>query len=238
MSEIVLSSIDFSFDRDTPLFRDFSLTFASGRTTAIMGPSGCGKTTLLRLGSGLVKPHKGQVMAGERVVQPGSIRGVVFHEDTLLPWLNIERNVCFHAPRDQKIKEEAQRLLVWVGLGSWRNRYPFELSAGMRKRAEFARALVADKHFLLLDEPFSSLDLITKMRIWKDWSRQLLEAKRTKILATHDPFEAATIADSVVILTRTRPVRIEGRLEFHAESGSVETRASCIQSMLCRAVEG
>jgi NitT/TauT family transport system ATP-binding protein len=238
MAGIEFSAIDFAFGRDAPLFHDFSITFPPERTIAVMGPSGCGKTTLLRLASGLLLPHKGQVFAGDQEqVRPGLIHGLVFHEDTLLPWLNMENNVCFHAPRDPETRAEARRLLTWLGLEDSRSRYPFELSAGMRKRAELARALVADKRFLLLDEPFSSLDLPTKLRLWADWSRHILQDGRTRIITTHDPFEAAAIADTVFVLTRTRPVRLHGTVDFQQERKPVEARATRVRALLFEAVE-
>src|SRR5262245_27722874 len=114
-----------------PLFADLSLVLSEGRTTAIMGPSGCGKTTLLKLACGLLSPTAGTVRRGEALVQLGSVRGLVFHEDTLLPWLTVLDNVLIVAEGQIGAREQADHLLGQFGLREAADFHPYQLSEGM-----------------------------------------------------------------------------------------------------------
>jgi NitT/TauT family transport system ATP-binding protein len=193
------------------VFRDFDLEIACGEFVAIVGPSGCGKTTILNLLSGHDKPSSG------RVVRSGRAR-MVFQQDGLFPWLtameNIElglRHIRDATDRGRQIAD----LLALTGLSGFGEHYPHQLSGGMRQRVEIARALAGDTDILLLDEPFSSLDYLTRLRLRHEFARLLNERPRTVIFVTHDIEEAAHLADRVVVLSE-RPSRICCELRLSA----------------------
>jgi len=174
-----------------------------GRLTAVIGGSGCGKSTLLRLVAGLEHPTEGTVRVGDRpVTGPSTDVGVVFQEPRLMPWLTVAANVAFgigHLPAG-----EAQKLteatLERVGLAEFAGALPKQLSGGMAQRAALARALVTSPEVLLLDEPFSALDALTRA----DLQQHLLDLweadRQTVLLVTHDIDEALRLADEIVVL--------------------------------------
>jgi len=174
-----------------------------GRLTAVIGGSGCGKSTLLRLVAGLEHPTEGTVRVGDRpVTGPSTDVGVVFQEPRLMPWLTVAANVAFgigHLPAG-----EAQKLteatLERVGLAGFAGALPKQLSGGMAQRAALARALVTSPEVLLLDEPFSALDALTRA----DLQQHLLDLweadRQTVLLVTHDIDEALRLADEIVVL--------------------------------------
>jgi sulfonate transport system ATP-binding protein len=184
-----------------------------------MGRSGSGKTTLLKLACALLSPRQGRVLRGSKVLELGSVRGVVFHEETLLPWLRVLDNVLLALPRGSEASDRAVRVLQIFGLGQVIQCYPYELSAGMRKRVEFARAVLSDNEILLADEPFVSLDGDTRRHFWSLWRNFDAIKSRTRLIVTHDVDEVQAIADEVIILGEGRPVSVQ--------SISVKKLASC-----------
>ncbi len=186
------------------------LQVEASEIVALVGPSGCGKSTLLRLVAGLDVDFAGRILVGEREVRgPDRAVGVVFQEPRLFPWLSLADNVGFgledrHSPG---ARDRVRELLEIIGLGAWRGALPKELSGGMAQRAALARALVTEPQVLLLDEPFSSLDAFTRMRLQDHllaaWSRY----RPTLVLVTHDLDEAVYLADRVVLLS-DRPARV------------------------------
>jgi NitT/TauT family transport system ATP-binding protein len=195
--------------------RSVDLSVAEGEFVSIVGPSGCGKSTLLQIIAGLMPASAGDVLLqGQAVAGPPA--GVVYlfqqYSRSLLPWLTVEQNVGFafrHLRRLQP-REESERCVLYldmVGVADFRKRYPWELSGGMQQRVAIARALAAEPRVLLLDEPFSSIDALTRLELHELmmdlWSRTGL----TILLVTHDVEEAVYLSDRIVLLTR-RPAQV------------------------------
>jgi len=183
---------------------------AASEIVAIVGPSGCGKSTLLRLIAGLDTDYDGEIRIGERAVRgPDRAVGVVFQEPRLFPWLRLDRNVAFgledhDSPRAAALVRDT---LEVVGLTAFSDALPKELSGGMAQRAALARALVTEPQVLLLDEPFSSLDAFTRMRLQEHLLAAWARYRPTLVLVTHDLDEAVYLADRVILLT-DRPARV------------------------------
>jgi NitT/TauT family transport system ATP-binding protein len=185
------------------VLNDVNLEIRRGEFVAIVGPSGCGKTTLLNLISGYETPGSGKIL------RTGKSR-MVYQQDGLFPWLTVAENISLGL-RHIKKKEEVQRQITdairLIGLQGFEDHYPHQLSGGMRQRVELARALSGDSDLLLMDEPFSALDYITRLKMRGELVRFLRERPRTVVLVTHDIEEAAQLADRVIPLT-TRPATI------------------------------
>ena len=186
------------------IVRDFTLHVDEGEFVCIVGHSGCGKSTVLSIVMGLNTPTTGGVaIAGREIDGPGTDRGVVFQSATLLPWLSVRDNVRLAIDQVQRraAPGAADRYLDAVGLGGQGDRYPRELSAGMQQRVGIARAFALEPRLLLLDEPFSLLDALTRMEL-QDELMALWEAKRkTVLMVTHDVDEALLLADRIVMMT-------------------------------------
>ncbi|MGH7786573.1 MAG: ABC transporter ATP-binding protein [Candidatus Binatia bacterium] len=198
---------------DTPagpavIVRDFSLRVHDGEFVCIIGHSGCGKSTVLAILMGLSEASAGGVILGGReVVGPGLDRGVVFQSPALLPWLSAADNVqlavdqvCGGTARADR-RARALEALRMVGLSEHADRRPRELSAGMRQRVGIARALALDPKVLLLDEPFSQLDALTRMELQDELVRLWQAHRKTVVMVTHDVDEALLLADRVVMMT-------------------------------------
>lgn len=186
------------------IVRDFTLNVAEGEFVCIVGHSGCGKSTVLSIVMGLIPATVGGVVIGGReVVGPGTDRGVVFQSATLLPWMSVRDNVrlALDQVRRGGRPAAAEPYLEAVGLRGQGERYPRELSAGMQQRVGIARAFALEPRLLLLDEPFSLLDALTRMEL-QDELMELWEAKRkTVVMVTHDVDEALLLADRIVMMT-------------------------------------
>ncbi|HEX9747374.1 MAG TPA: ABC transporter ATP-binding protein [Methylomirabilota bacterium] len=186
------------------IVRDFTLNVAEGEFVCIVGHSGCGKSTVLSIVMGLIPATVGGVVIGGReVVGPGTDRGVVFQSATLLPWMSVRDNVrlALDQVRRGSRPADAEPYLEAVGLRGQGERYPRELSAGMQQRVGIARAFALEPRLLLLDEPFSLLDALTRMEL-QDELMELWEAKRkTVVMVTHDVDEALLLADRIVMMT-------------------------------------
>ncbi|HEY2921937.1 MAG TPA: ABC transporter ATP-binding protein [Candidatus Binatia bacterium] len=190
------------------IVKNFNLRVLEGEFVCIIGHSGCGKSTVLSIVMGLNEATEGGVvLAGKEVVGPGLDRGVVFQSPALLPWLTAHENVLLaieqvRGCRKSKEKSElAEKYLALVGLKNVSDGYPDELSAGMRQRVGIARAFALEPKVLLLDEPFSLLDVVTRMEL-QDELMQLWEKERkTVLMVTHDVDEAIFLADRIVMMT-------------------------------------
>jgi NitT/TauT family transport system ATP-binding protein len=179
----------------------------------VLGPSGCGKTTLLNIVAGFEEATSGEVRVdGEAIRKPGPDRGVVFQEYALFPWLTVEQNIEFglreRGVRKARRRARVRQQIASVGLSGFGQRYPQELSGGMRQRVALARVLVNDPKILLMDEPFAALDAQTRSIMQQELLRVWSGDRRTAIFITHNIEEAILLGDRVVVMT-ARPGRIK-----------------------------
>lgn len=194
-----------------PVLDDVSIDIAPGEFVALLGPSGCGKSTLLRLAAGLEAPRRGRVEAGGTpVTAPGPDRILVFQDPTLFPWRTVRRNVEAGPEARGDLARRKARIddvLRLVGLDTFADAWPHQLSGGMAQRAAIARALVNDPRLLLLDEPLGKLDSLTRLTLQKDLVRLWQARGFTAVLVTHDVEEALLLADRIIVFG-PRPARI------------------------------
>ncbi|WP_238366711.1 ABC transporter ATP-binding protein [Mesobacterium pallidum] len=185
---------------------DMSFSVAAGELVSVVGPSGCGKSTILNMVSGLYAPTEGEVLIdGEKVVGTRPEVGFMLQKDLLLPWRSIVKNVEFGL-EEKKIskaerRERAMLELERMKLAEFADKYPHQLSGGMRQRAALARTLVIEPDIILLDEPFSALDAQTKLVLQRHFARTIAEAGVTCVLITHDLNEAVIMSDRVVCMS-------------------------------------
>jgi NitT/TauT family transport system ATP-binding protein len=188
---------------------DFSVK--KGEVVALVGPSGSGKTTLLNALAGLLN-DKDVYVTGSLKISPKAKTNVVFQEPRLLPWRNVLGNVAFGLEAKKTSKEKAQEIsrnyLALVGLEDYKDYYPKQISIGMQQRVNFARALSCHPDILLLDEPFSALDVDTKKKLQKDFLSIIKKKKITSVFVTHDLDEALFLAERIIVLTKG-PAKIE-----------------------------
>jgi NitT/TauT family transport system ATP-binding protein len=210
------------YEGGTEALRDINLRFPRGQLTTLLGPSGCGKTTLLKIIAGLIPATNGSVLVnGAAVNGPGPERAFVFQDFALLPWATTLRNAAFGLELRGVAKAEredvARQHLREVGLAGFEDRYPHELSGGMRQRVGLARALAVDADVLLMDEPFSAVDEQTRRKFQEDLLRLVAVEKKTFIFVTHSIEEAVYVSDRVVLLSR-RPGRVWREIETNLSS--------------------
>ena len=178
----------------------------AGELVCLLGPSGCGKSTLLNVIAGFVKPDAGTVEAfGKPVVAPGPERAMVFQEYALFPWMTVAENIAFgleikNVPAAQ-VRETVDALLAKLSLRGFGDRFPKDLSGGMRQRVAIARALAVDSPMLLMDEPFGALDALTRRSMQEELLRIWAELRKTIVFVTHGIDESVVLADRVVVMT-------------------------------------
>ena len=199
--------------------RDINLTVAPKEIVAIIGPSGCGKSTLLNMIAGLYAPTGGTVLyKGTPVTDVKTDVGYMTQKDNLLPWRTVRDNIAFPLELARVAKSEradrAAQVIKHVGLDGFENRFPHELSGGMRKRACLARIMLYGAETVLLDEPFAALDAQLKLAMHDLLLKLAAETGQTVVLVTHDLMEAVTLADRVIVCTR-RPAMVA--LEQHID---------------------
>jgi NitT/TauT family transport system ATP-binding protein len=211
-SIISVRGINKVYPGEVHALKDVDLDFPAGALTTLLGPSGCGKTTLLKIIAGLLAPTTGDVLVkGKKVTAPGPERAFVFQDFALMPWATVVRNVGFglelRGMAEAKRNETARRYIEQVGLGGFEDKYPHELSGGMRQRVGLARALAVDADVLLLDEPFSAVDEQNRRKFQEDLLRLREIERKTFIFVTHSIEEAVYLSDRIVLLSR-RPGQV------------------------------
>lgn len=198
-----VTNLNFSYT-DKTVLKDLSFSVPDGAFISILGPSGCGKSTLLNVLSGLLKPQSGEIKIDGVPVQ-GMSREMAYmpQNDLLFPWRTILDNVCLYGEihhQKKKMRQRAFQQMERFGLAGCENKYPDELSGGMRQRAAFLRTTLCEAGIYLLDEPFGALDVITRSDM-QDWLRELCTGlHRTILLVTHDTDEAIYLSDKILIL--------------------------------------
>ena len=181
---------------------ELDLEIEPGEFLTVLGPSGCGKSTLLDCVAGHVEPTSGRVLVdGDPVSGPDPERGVVFQENRLFPWKTVRENVAFGPKMRDRPTDHVADLLERMGLSEFADSYPNQLSGGMAQRAELARLLANEPSIMLMDEPFSALDAMTKGRMQIELLSAWRETDATALFVTHDVEEAILLADRVVVMT-------------------------------------
>lgn len=209
MTQIVVTNVQKVFktkDRDVVALRDINLDITKGEFVCLLGPSGCGKSTLLNAVAGFSLPSGGVITVdGKAVTEPGPDRGMVFQEYALFPWMTVAQNIAFgmevqHKPKGE-ISAKVDQLLEVLKLKDFRDRFPKDLSGGMRQRVAIARVLGMDSPIMLMDEPFGALDALTRrnlqdelLRIWKEFGKTIL-------FVTHSIEESIYLADRIIVMT-------------------------------------
>jgi NitT/TauT family transport system ATP-binding protein len=199
--------------REVVALDGIDLEIAPGELVCLLGPSGCGKSTLLNAIAGFAPPSSGTLLAnGRPVTGPGPDRAMVFQEYALFPWMTVEANVAFgleiRGENRPAIRERVGSLLGQLGLAEFRDRFPKDLSGGMRQRVAIARVLAIDPPMLLMDEPFGALDALTRRNLQDELLRIWAQLRKTVVFVTHGIEEAIYLADRVVVMTY-RPGRVK-----------------------------
>lgn len=194
-------------DKDFQALKDINLHVDDGELVCLLGPSGCGKTTILRLIGGLEKPDNGEIYDGENIITgPSKDRGFIFQQYSLFPWLNVLDNVMFGLNLSGKSKEEnlaaAERYLERVGLSEFKYHYPHELSGGMKQRVAIIRSLLNHTPILLMDEPFSAVDMQNRHKLQEQLIGVWKRFNSTIVFVTHDVDEAVFLADRIVVMDK------------------------------------
>jgi sulfonate transport system ATP-binding protein len=202
----------------TTVVKDCSFTIERSKLTVMIGPSGCGKSTLIRLLAGFERPDSGSItLNGAPVTGPARDRLVLFQESALFPWMTTWDNILYGPRARGELTREsvdlAEFLLNKVGLAQFRKKYPMQLSGGMQRRAELARAMINNPAVMILDEPFRGLDAMTKELMWEYYSRLFEETRRTNFFITTDIDEAIFLADRLLIMSNI-PTQVRATLEI------------------------
>jgi NitT/TauT family transport system ATP-binding protein/sulfonate transport system ATP-binding protein len=193
-------------------------TIERGAFVCLIGASGCGKSTLLRVVAGFEEPTTGEVLVeGKPVTAPGSDRGMVFQDYALFPWMTVRQNIGF-GPRQRQlprkeVEDIADEFVKLVGLERAANRYPSQLSGGMKQRVAIARVLANNANILLMDEPFGALDALTREQLQRELLQIWARTRVTIVFVTHSVEEAALLADRVLVMS-AGPGRIESDIRI------------------------
>jgi NitT/TauT family transport system ATP-binding protein len=225
VNRLILEHVSHNYGTVSVL-NDLNIEVNHGEVAVLVGPSGCGKTTILNMLSGYIKPAFGTV------VREGNIR-TVYQQDGLFPWLTVSENISLGLRSVKDISrhdDEMRELIQLIHLEGFETYYPHQLSGGMRQRVELARVLAGDSDILLMDEPFSSLDYQTRLRMRLELVRVLRKRPRTVVFVTHDIEEAAQLADRVLVLSN-RPATVIRELKIDALRPRGLTDHAVIQAM-------
>ena len=199
-------NVTFKYDEDEePMMRDLSFSVGDGEFVSIIGASGCGKSTIFRLINGLEKPQSGEILVnGKPIETQKNYSSFMPQKDLLLPWRTIEKNVCLpmeimKVPADKQ-RKACKEALEQVGLSGYADKYPKDLSGGMKQRVAFARTLLAGADMLLLDEPFSALDYLTRVDMQEWLLSQWQNSGKSIIFITHDVEEAVFLSKRIFVI--------------------------------------
>jgi NitT/TauT family transport system ATP-binding protein len=238
--KIRIENLSFSYsdkqEKKVNVLDDLSLSLLDHEFLAIVGASGCGKSTLLNIIAGLLPPRSGKVFLDDREIDgPGLERTMVFQDDAVFPWFTVQGNIEYGLKISRTGRDERERrvthTLELVGLSGCEALYPRQLSGGMRKRVDVARAIITRPEVLLMDEPFAALDVMTKAKLQEQFLEIWNETRMTVVFVTHDLEEALFMADRVVVMasnpgriarlvdvpfTRPRPRDLKTMAEFQA----------------------
>ena len=199
---VFLENVSFAY-QDEEIFRSLNFTVEAGQWTCLIGPSGCGKSTLLRLISGTLREGFSGKIRFSEVNSHNWLTAWMAQKDLLLPWLTVLENVCLGARLRGEISseklEKAILLIEDAGLGAYLNSLPSELSGGMRQRVALMRTLMEDRSVILMDEPFSALDALTRLKL-QDLAADMVKGA-TVLMVTHDPLEALRLGHSIYVMT-------------------------------------
>ncbi|HJV01034.1 MAG TPA: ABC transporter ATP-binding protein [Burkholderiaceae bacterium] len=192
--------------REVVALKNIELDIPQGQFVCLLGPSGCGKSTLLNAVAGFSLPSSGTIHAdGKLVTGPGPERGMVFQEYALFPWMTVAKNIAFgleiKGMGQREIDAKVAELLKMLSLQDFAQRYPKDLSGGMRQRVAIARVLALDSPIMLMDEPFGALDALTRRNLQDELLRIWSELKKTIIFVTHSIEEAIYLADRIIVMT-------------------------------------
>jgi NitT/TauT family transport system ATP-binding protein len=218
--EIIVSHVGKSYgtvQSRKDVVKDCSFTIERGKLTVMVGPSGCGKSTLIRLMAGFEKPTSGEIrLDGEPITGPARDRLVLFQETALFPWMTTYDNILYGPRARGEVTQEtldfAEFLLTKVGLQDFRQKYPTQLSGGMQRRAELARAMINNPKVMILDEPFRGLDAMTKELMWEYYADLYEENRRTNFFITTDIDEAIFLADRLLVMSNI-PTQVRAVIE-------------------------
>ena len=207
-------------DEVTHALNEIDLTLHSGEFISLVGPSGCGKSTILRLIAGLIGPTTGSVTVdGKEVTEPSPERGMVFQKPTLFPWLTVEKNIAFSLKMQGKLKgneDKVKRMIDVIGLNSFKDDYPDQLSGGMAQRVALVRSLINEPDILLLDEPLGALDAFTRMNMQDEILSMWREHRQLALMVTHDVDEAIYMGTRVIVMD-ANPGRIIADIKIEEE---------------------
>lgn len=214
----IFGSLGSASDKSVEALRDINCDIPAGQFFCIIGPSGCGKTTLLHTIAGFTRPSGGRALLDGRPIEaPGPDRTVMFQEYGLFPWLTVTQNIEFglHPKRlnAQEHGDLVRRYVKLAKLEGFENRYPHEISGGMKQRVSIARALAPDPQVVLMDEPFAALDSLSRDLLQEEILRIWDEARKTFILITHNIEEAVFLSDRVMVMT-ARPGRVKAIIDI------------------------
>ncbi|XUW99685.1 MAG: ABC transporter ATP-binding protein [Dehalogenimonas sp.] len=238
MSKISFEHISKSFPGTGMVLNDFNITVEPGSFVSLVGPTACGKSTLLRLILGLDQPDTGRIQLEDKSEKCSTSCAIAFQEPRLLPWLTVRDNIqlVLHQCEIPERSARTDELLGMVGLADFAGAYPKVLSGGMAQRVSLARALAVDPEVLLLDEPFSAVDALTRMKLQDSLIRIYMARPRTTILVTHDIDEALLTSQKVIVMS-SRPARIVDVVEVKAGYPRERTDASLF-SLKARILKG
>lgn len=192
--------------QDVIALKDITFNIPKGQFVCLLGPSGCGKSTLLNGIAGFSLPTEGEIIVDDKIItEPGPDRGMVFQEYALFPWMTVEENIEFglkiRKESKEKIRKTVSQLLETLKLTDFRDRFPKDLSGGMRQRVAIARVLALDSQIMLMDEPFGALDSLTRRNLQDELIKMWSEFKKTIVFVTHSIEESIYLADRIIVMS-------------------------------------